>query len=208
LYVDGWEGEERGFAGTHEGRPLRTGLRKPSTHRGDRLDGHLLRGGAATTVDHCTSPPFVPINRTGTSCATQADPVADHGRGRTSEFRTGGALRFLTGGALRFLIPRELRALVGGFAARFFRQESSAGSDAQFRLVWGLNDQAHARPRPRIARIGHPGLPNSHRARIRRGFGRRARLRVTGRGSGGNQGRRGRARRQRRRAGSATPRDP
>ncbi len=32
-----------------------------TTHRGVRLDGHLLRGGAATrTVDHCTSPPFVP----------------------------------------------------------------------------------------------------------------------------------------------------
>ena len=36
------------------------------THpQGVRLDGHLLRGGAATrTVDHCTSPPFVPANRT------------------------------------------------------------------------------------------------------------------------------------------------
>jgi hypothetical protein len=40
--------------------------------QGVRLDGHLLRGGAATrTVDHCTSPPFVPDNRTGTPCATQ-----------------------------------------------------------------------------------------------------------------------------------------
>src|SRR4051794_38027755 len=36
------------------------------THRGVRLDGHLLRGGAATrTVDHCTSPPFVRGNLTG-----------------------------------------------------------------------------------------------------------------------------------------------
>src|SRR5215210_6507959 len=33
--------------------------------QGVRLDGHLLRGGAATrTVYHCTSPPFVPRNRT------------------------------------------------------------------------------------------------------------------------------------------------
>ena len=30
-----------------------------STRRVVRLDGHLLRGGAALTVDHCTSPPFV-----------------------------------------------------------------------------------------------------------------------------------------------------
>ena len=44
------------------------------THpQGVRLDGHLLRGGAATrTVDHCTSPPFVPRHRTGWSGGTQA----------------------------------------------------------------------------------------------------------------------------------------
>ena len=42
------------------------------THpQGVRLDGHLLRGGAATrTVDHCTSPPFVPGNRTRTRDAS------------------------------------------------------------------------------------------------------------------------------------------
>src|SRR5206468_3333792 len=51
----------------------RAGFLSVPTHRGDRLDGHLLRGGAATrTVDHCTSPPFVPIHRTGTSCDVQA----------------------------------------------------------------------------------------------------------------------------------------
>ena len=32
--------------------------------QGVRLDGHLLRGGAATTFRHCTSPPFVRGNRT------------------------------------------------------------------------------------------------------------------------------------------------
>src|SRR4029079_12427594 len=44
------------------------------THpQGVRLDGHLLRGGAATrTVDHCTSPPFVPKNRTRTLGGAQA----------------------------------------------------------------------------------------------------------------------------------------
>src|SRR4029077_11840674 len=43
------------------------------THpQGVRLNGHLLRGGAATrTVDHCTSPPFVPGNRTRTGNRTQ-----------------------------------------------------------------------------------------------------------------------------------------
>src|SRR3954452_973634 len=47
------------------------------THRGVRLDGHLLRGGAATrTVDHCTSPPFVPNHRTGSLFTTQANFVA------------------------------------------------------------------------------------------------------------------------------------
>src|SRR5688572_11955280 len=46
------------------------------THpQGVRLDGHLLRGGAATrTVDHCTSPPFVPRNRTRCRTRVQASP--------------------------------------------------------------------------------------------------------------------------------------
>ena len=44
---------------------MRTGVRVLTHPQGVRLDGHLLRGGAATrTVDHCTSPPFVPANRT------------------------------------------------------------------------------------------------------------------------------------------------
>jgi hypothetical protein len=45
--------------------PMRAGVRVLTHPQGVRLDGHLLRGGAATrTVDHCTSPPFVPSNRT------------------------------------------------------------------------------------------------------------------------------------------------
>jgi hypothetical protein len=53
--------------------PVHVGPAFESFHpQGVRLDGHLLRGGAATrTVDHCTSPPFVPIYRTGRPCATQ-----------------------------------------------------------------------------------------------------------------------------------------
>src|SRR4051794_29557104 len=48
-------------------------LPKLSHPQGVRLNGHLLRGGAATrTVDHCTSPPFVPGHRTGCFCAAQA----------------------------------------------------------------------------------------------------------------------------------------
>src|SRR4051794_41717934 len=49
------------------GKPAhRAGFPSVPTCRGVRLDGHLLRGGAATrTVDHCTSPPFVPNHRTG-----------------------------------------------------------------------------------------------------------------------------------------------
>ena len=54
-------------AETHERRPDGTGVRVAYHPQGVRLDGHLLRGGAATrTVDHCTSPPFVPENRTRT----------------------------------------------------------------------------------------------------------------------------------------------
>jgi hypothetical protein len=45
---------------TQESRRSRAGFPKLSHPQGVRLDGHLLRGGAATrTVDHCTSPPFV-----------------------------------------------------------------------------------------------------------------------------------------------------
>ena len=48
-------------------RPVRAGVRVAYHPQGVRLNGHLLRGGAATrTVDHCTSPPFVPKNRTRT----------------------------------------------------------------------------------------------------------------------------------------------
>ena len=44
--------------------PIRTGVQIASHPQGVRLDGHLLRGGAATRrVDHCTSPPFVLANR-------------------------------------------------------------------------------------------------------------------------------------------------
>ena len=50
---------------TQESRPIGPAFPKLSHPQGVRLDGHLLRGGAATrTVDHCTSPPFVPGNRT------------------------------------------------------------------------------------------------------------------------------------------------
>src|SRR5918994_4321793 len=57
------------------------------THpQGVRLDGHLLRGGAATrTVDHCTSPPFVPRNRTRTRVRAQA------WRGPSERVSGGGA---------------------------------------------------------------------------------------------------------------------
>src|ERR1035437_8150234 len=48
----------------HERRPSRTGVRKLHHPQGVRLDGHLLRGGAATTFRHCTSPPFVRGHRT------------------------------------------------------------------------------------------------------------------------------------------------
>src|SRR6266566_6579387 len=54
---------------------------KLSHPQGVRLDGHLLRGGAATrTVDHCTSPPFVPDYRTRWSRVAQAE-IASPGRG-------------------------------------------------------------------------------------------------------------------------------
>ena len=70
IVAHGWlRGSEVGakdIRRAHERRPYAD--RRSSclpTHRGVRLDGHLLRGGAATrTVDHCTSPPFVPRNPT------------------------------------------------------------------------------------------------------------------------------------------------
>src|SRR6476659_10236977 len=43
---------------------MRAGVRVLSHPQGVRLDGHLLRGGEASTVYHCTSPPFVLSNRT------------------------------------------------------------------------------------------------------------------------------------------------
>ena len=49
----------------HERRPDADRRSSAYHPQGVRLNGHLLRGGAATrTVDHCTSPPFVPGNRT------------------------------------------------------------------------------------------------------------------------------------------------
>src|SRR4051812_16753736 len=44
--------------------PMRAGVRVLTHPQGVRLDGHLLRGGAATSIYHCTSPPFVLPNRT------------------------------------------------------------------------------------------------------------------------------------------------
>src|SRR5258706_15490550 len=65
---------------THERRSSRTGVRFAYHPQGVRLDGHLLRGGAATrTVDHCTSPPFVPSYRTRWSRGAQA--AFDHPEG-------------------------------------------------------------------------------------------------------------------------------
>src|SRR5918994_741912 len=63
------------------------------THpQGVRLDGHLLRGGAATrTVDHCTSPPFVPRNRTRWLTPAQGPPAT--GR-RSGAGRSPGAPRW------------------------------------------------------------------------------------------------------------------
>src|SRR5688572_24277673 len=56
----GLSGGVAGLADAHERRPCRAGVRFAYHPQGVRLDGHLLRGGAATrTVDHCTSPPFV-----------------------------------------------------------------------------------------------------------------------------------------------------
>src|SRR2546425_2664670 len=74
--VRGSQGPWRTNAG-----PMRTGVRGLSTAQGVRLDGHLLRGGAATrTVDHCTSPPFVPDYRTRWLRGAQAE-IASSGRG-------------------------------------------------------------------------------------------------------------------------------
>src|SRR5258706_8371004 len=65
---------------TPERRSSRTGVRFAYHPQGVRLDGHLLRGGAATrTVDHCTSPPFVPSYRTRWSRGAQA--AFDHPEG-------------------------------------------------------------------------------------------------------------------------------
>ncbi len=62
-------------AGRTNAGPIRTGARVAYHPQGVRLDGHLLRGGAATrTVDHCTSPPFVPGNRTRTRLQAQERP--------------------------------------------------------------------------------------------------------------------------------------
>src|SRR5205814_10379841 len=72
------EGATRTGAGTHEGATRtvrRTHERRPegrrsicvTTTQGDRLNGHLLRGGAARTIYHCTSPPFVRENGTRTA---------------------------------------------------------------------------------------------------------------------------------------------
>ena len=85
------------------------------THpQGVRLNGHLLRGGAATrTVDHCTSPPFVPANRTRTGKRAQ------EGRSRIPRGRSGGdAPRPASGLAedLERLVERQI--LVGRRALR------------------------------------------------------------------------------------------
>ena len=55
---------------------MRAGVRVLSHPQGVRLDGHLLRGGAASTVYHCTSPPFVLGNRTRCVDRVQERPVA------------------------------------------------------------------------------------------------------------------------------------
>ena len=88
--------------------PMRAGVRVAYHPQGVRLDGHLLRGGAATrTVDHCTSPPFVPTKpypMTGSSArarsgghgrqAATAAPVRPTRRGpRAPWSRTGSGRR-------------------------------------------------------------------------------------------------------------------
>ena len=62
------------------------------THpQGVRLDGHLLRGGAATrTVDHCTSPPFVPGNRTRCAKASASSGTGRRAQAAARRRRRGG----------------------------------------------------------------------------------------------------------------------
>ena len=70
---------------------MRAGVRVAYHPQGVRLDGHLLRGGAATrTVDHCTSPPFVPGNRTRCACECKSASGAVARPGRRAQRRPGG----------------------------------------------------------------------------------------------------------------------
>ena len=56
-----------------------------TTHRGVRLDGHLLRGGAATMFAHCTSPPFVREH-----LSRRSPTVQGHVRSRSLQARWAG----------------------------------------------------------------------------------------------------------------------
>ena len=73
---------------------MRAGVRVLNHPQGVRLDGHLLRGGAATrTVDHCTSPPFVPGNRTRCARASARAVSRASGRGAGRPRRSRAPVR-------------------------------------------------------------------------------------------------------------------
>src|SRR4051794_34855227 len=79
---------------THERRPegRRSILRYHHAGRPSDLDGHLLRGGAARTIYHCTSPPFGHGKRYRKmiSRASTAIPVGEQGRARELLHRRTG----------------------------------------------------------------------------------------------------------------------
>src|SRR4029077_10543208 len=88
--------------------PMRAGVRVLTHPQGVRLDGDLLRGGAATVIYHCTSPPFVPGNRTRwTWCAQERDRAARQVSGRDGKRQPGG------GGAEDLERPGQVRVCAG-----------------------------------------------------------------------------------------------
>ena len=140
------------------------------THpQGVRLDGHLLRGGAATrTVDHCTSPPFVPRNRTrrGAMCARRVGASVARHPSATQCRRAGRA-------------PRPARPAPRSSVGSVPGAASAGSADGDVRVDADVVDPALVRRQPAcaIVRRNAPPSPGSSLPLLDRALAERASVR-------------------------------